>query len=476
MKVIGAFSTLIAVEAATLAVTWEDCGAQHATVTDVQPSSISTGTTETITGTGMVDEDVTSAHFTAVVKAAGVKVASCEGDATTDIECKLPLGAGKITVKAVSYPIKAGATTIPVEVKTSALIPASLAKVDTEIRATEQNGEDVICMNVHTAKQQSLHDIAERVNSLGASWTAQAPERFASVEDVKPFLGTILIGEEGYKAMDKDVSEVPNVEVPADFDVRTAFPDCASVSGNIRDQSSCGSCWAFGSTEAFNDRHCIATGSTVKLSVEDTTANCGFLQCFSMGCNGGQPGQAWSWFKNKGVVTGGDYFDIGAGDSCGPYSLAPCAHHVPATEKYPVCPSSEYSTPSLKECTESSYGKKYADDKIKATDSYSLSGIAAIQADMVQYGSATAACTVYDDFPTYKSGVYKKTSNNALGGHAVKLLGWGTENGEDYWLVANSWNEAWGDNGTFKIARGNNECGIEGQVSAGRAGNAEIVA
>merc|ERR1712019_112272 len=128
-------------------------------------------------------------------------------------------------------------------------------------------------------------------------------------------------------------------------------------------------------------------------------------------------------------------------------------------------------TPSLSKCTESGYSGDYESDKIKATDSYSLSGVAKIQADMVQYGSATAAFTVYDDFPTYKSGVYHKTSNKQLGGHAVKLLGWGTEDGQDYWLVANSWNEQWGDHGTFKIARGNNECGIEGQVSAGTAGS-----
>lgn len=125
-------------------------------MTDVQPASIATGTTETITGTGTVDEDVTSAHFSAVIKASGVKVASCDGDATADIECKLPLGAGKITVKAVSYPLAAGSVSILVEVTTSSLIPASLAKVTAEIRATEQNGEDVICLNVHTAQQQEL--------------------------------------------------------------------------------------------------------------------------------------------------------------------------------------------------------------------------------------------------------------------------------------------------------------------------------
>jgi len=51
-----------------------------------------------------------------------------------------------------------------------------------------------------------------------------------------------------------------------------------------------------------------------------------------------------------------------------------------------------------------------------------------------------------------------------------------TENGEDYWLIANFWDEMWGDAGTFKIARGINECGIEGQVAAGRAGSTDIVA
>ena len=112
----------------------------------------------------------------------------------------------------------------------------------------------------------------------------------------------------------------------------------------------------------------------------------------------------------------------------------------------------------------------YKDDKIKAGSAYDLSGnIPKIQQDAMADGSATMAFTVYDDFPTYKSGVYKATSSKALGGHAVRLLGWGVEDGQDYWLIANSWNEEWGNGGTFKIARGNNECGIEGNVQAGTA-------
>lgn len=55
-----------------------------------------------------------------------------------------------------------------------------------------------------------------------------------------------------------------------------------------------------------------------------------------------------------------------------------------------------------------------------------------------------------------------------LGGHAVKIIGWGTENGSPYWLVANSWNTDWGDlGGYFKILRGVDECGIESSIVAG---------
>jgi cathepsin B len=85
----------------------------------------------------------------------------------------------------------------------------------------------------------------------------------------------------------------------------------------------------------------------------------------------------------------------------------------------------------------------------------------------MNHGPVEAAFTVFEDFLLYKTGVYKHITGSALGGHAVKLMGWGVENGTKYWLLANSWNTDWGDNGFFKILRGKNECGIESELVAG---------
>lgn len=108
-----------------------------------------------------------------------------------------------------------------------------------------------------------------------------------------------------------------------------------------------GSCWAFATTEALNDRMCIKGKlSTTLLSPTDTAACCSGMACgFSNGCNGGQPAGAWRWFTHSGVVTGGDFNDLGKGDTCLPYPFESCAHHVEPDEAHPPCPPTDYATP-----------------------------------------------------------------------------------------------------------------------------------
>lgn len=232
------------------------------------------------------------------------------------------------------------------------------------------------------------------------------------------------------------------------------------------------SCWAVSSTEAFNDRKCITTGGEflTELSAQDTTSCCNlFGGCFgSQGCNGGMPAEAWQYFTKNGLVTGGEYDSIGKGESCFPYQLPNCNHHEGGP--YPECKEggSTPACPSPKKCSESTYAKAWGDDKTYAKSAYGVSSDpAAIQTEIMTKGPVTAAFSVYEDFITYRSGVYKHTTGQMLGGHAVKILGWGVENGQDYWLVANSWNVNWGLKGYFKIARGVDECGIEDQIVAG---------
>jgi len=467
------FASVVGTVAAggSLSLSFTDCGAKHAVTKDVSPTTLALGEDTAITGTGSLDKDVSGGTYDMELKAGGGLIDShFTGNNCEAKDFTLPLGLGTLSWDGIACPLKkADSVKIGFHTKLASSLPAALATSDIHLAANDQDGESVLCVDLHLAKQKSFEEIAEEVNSGNHGWKAQAPSKFASVEDVKPFLGAFLPGDAQYE--EPEVVELPalNGDVPAEFDSATNWKDC-SVIANVRDQSSCGSCWAFGSTASFESRACIATGKDIKYSPEDTAfcSNAGF------GCQGGNT--AWDWFKSKGVVTGGDYTDIGSGDTCYPYSLAPCAHHVPATAKYPACPSSEYPSPSCKsECTESGYGKSYSSDKVRATSAYSVRGEQQIMQELATNGPMYVAFTVYADFPTYKSGVYKHTSGSALGGHAVTLVGYGELNGEKYWKIKNSWNEAWGDNGHFLIARGSDECGIESSVSAGMVSASTVV-
>jgi cathepsin B len=313
-----------------------------------------------------------------------------------------------------------------------------------------------------------FEDIASYINNLeDNTWTAEAPtHRFGSMDDVRTVCGTWTKGHPKFKKINLPVVTYPeDMAVPEAFDARTNWASCTVIS-KIRDQSACGSCWAFGSTEAFEDSRCVSTGQDIEYSTMDTAGCCrGFLCGESAGCNGGQPSAALQWMSLEGVVTGKSYFQKGDGTSCKDYEFAPCAHHVPPSSKYPACPEKEYRTRCEKKCTETGYNTTYTADKTKGHKAVSFMNTADMQKHIMTNGPLAVAFTVYGDFPTYKSGVYTHKTGQALGGHAVEMIGWGMDGATPYWIIKNSWNEQWGDGGTFKIKRGNDECGIEDDVT-----------
>jgi len=165
---------------------------------------------------------------------------------------------------------------------------------------------------------------------------------------------------------------------------------------------------------------------------------------------------------SAGLVTGGNY---DSKEGCSPYTIANCDHHC--TGKYSPC-GGEGPTPACKRSCISGYPKTYTQDKQYGASAYSVpSNVAKIQTEIFTNGPVEGSFTVYEDFLSYKSGVYEHKSGQQLGGHAIKVIGWGTDAGADYWIVANSWNEDWGNQGFFNIKRGSDECGIESGIVAG---------
>ncbi|XP_013632396.1 PREDICTED: cathepsin B-like [Brassica oleracea var. oleracea] len=295
----------------------------------------------------------------------------------------------------------------------------------------------------------SSNEIVKEVNeNPNDGWIAAFNDRFANstVAEFKRLLGVKPTPKNeflGVPVVSHDIS----LKLPKEFDARTAWSQCSSI-GRILDQGHCGSCWAFGAVESLSDRFCIKYNMNISLSVNDLLACCGFL-C-GQGCNGGYPISAWRYFKHHGVVT----------EECDPYfDNTGCSH--------PGCEPA-YPTPKcVRKCV--SGNQLWRESKHYGVSAYKVRHDPQdIMAEVYKNGPVEVAFTVYEDFAHYKSGVYKHITGSNIGGHAVKLIGWGTsDDGEDYWLLANQWNRSWGDDGYFKIKRGTNECGIEHGVVAG---------
>lgn len=70
-------------------------------------------------------------------------------------------------------------------------------------------------------------------------------------------------------------------------------------------------------------------------------------------------------------------------------------------------------------------------------------------------GPMMVGLSVYEDLMNYKEGVYEYTTGKQVGGHAIKIIGWGhTEKNELFWVCQNQWGQTWGMNGYINIKAG----------------------
>lgn len=205
----------------------------------------------------------------------------------------------------------------------------------------------------------------------------------------------------------------------------------------VKDQGSCGSCWAF-STCANLEGLYAATKGTIKTFSEQFLVDC---DTQDSGCNGGLMELTFAWLKsNGGFMTDTDYPYKGTKGTC-------------KKDK-----------------------SKYVDMKVtgykklgSSTSTWSPVDEAEVKEFLYTTGPLAIALNA-DPLQTYISGILDKTSSQCpVSGinHAVTLVGYGHDNTKnlDYWIVKNSWGADWGESGYFRIARGKGTCGVNQYIT-----------
>lgn len=192
----------------------------------------------------------------------------------------------------------------------------------------------------------------------------------------------------------------------------------------IRDQGHCGSCWAYSATGSLEGINFRKTGRLVTLSHQE------LIDCSNSygnrGCQGGLPEHAFEYIRGTGGIV--------------------------TEETYP------YYKPSINcEFDKTNVGARIT-GFVNTKDGDEIE----LQVAVATVGPVSACIYASKSFRYYGGGVFKDCNcyNKSIN-HAVVVVGYGRENGEDYWLVKNSWGIGWGDDGYAKMARNShNHCAI----------------
>nr|AAL34984.1 cathepsine L-like cysteine protease [Rhodnius prolixus] len=248
-------------------------------------------------------------------------------------------------------------------------------------------------------------------------------------------LGDLMVHE--FKALMNGFKKTPNAErngkiyVPSNENLPKSvdWRQRGAVTP-VKDQGHCGSCWSFSATGSLEGQLFLKTGRLVSLS-EQNLVDCSKTYGNS-GCEGGLMNQAFQYVRdNKGIDTEASYPYEARENNC-----------------------------------------RFKEDKVGGTDKGYVDILEASEKDLQSAVATVGPISVridasHESFQFYSEGVYKEQycSPSQLD-HGVLTVGYGTENGQDYWLVKNSWGPSWGESGYIKIARNHkNHCGIASMAS-----------
>ncbi|XP_073445242.1 tubulointerstitial nephritis antigen isoform X1 [Dendrobates tinctorius] len=224
------------------------------------------------------------------------------------------------------------------------------------------------------------------------------------------------------------------------------------------DQKNCAASWAFSTASVAADRVAIHSQGryTSNLSPQDLIS-CNVHN--QDGCRGGHIDSAWWFLRKRGVVS----------HECYPYEMDD------NTNAYNKCNISSFNDEHGKSHATTQCPNQLEDSNYlyQCSPPYRVpSNEREIMKEIMENGPVQAIMTVHEDFFLYKTGIYKyigmsEKKHGKKGTHSVKIIGWGALRRptiEKFWIVANSWGNKWGENGYFRITRGDNECGVESLI------------